>query len=366
MNKSRLVIAIILVLTLLTTWDVYANRMDVFDGWVQGFSVPPRTAQGEVKHAQRHGQEAHDAGGAAMIIIKTNHGSVKVTGADTAEVTVDYGFTVGAETDAQAGSYLDRLALAIAPGDNKALVVDFVEPSVRPRYIQDVQAALEITVPAGVSVLVDGQSSVEVRGVEGDANVVSTGATRVANIGGNASVNARPGREAIATIGQSVHELEGSPVEIRAIGGNLSLSASFCDVTIDGVGGDLKTNVTGAKCEVSGVMGAVDLTERMAAVTLADPGGKVDADCTSGSLYMTGVQAPVTVNGRMALVRIQPARGAGYDIRAELSMSMLFSDYELQTDGDARFNYEASGWIGDGENQLRVALNGGTLEIRKP
>ncbi len=368
MSKSRLVIAIILLLTVLTSWDVYANRSAVFDGWVEGFNVEARPWQGEVKEAFRDGRESTAASGIEMVIIKTNQGSVKVRGADTQEVTAAYRLKVGARTEQQASGYLDRLAVSIAPGAGTEgqLVVDFTEPNVRPTYIGTVAAELEVTVPEGVSVLVDGISSVDVEGIDGHANIVSVGPTRVADVGGDASVTARPGPGATVLIDPETGLVEGNPVSITDVGGNLDLSATMCMARVEGINGGMKARVTDGKLDATGVGGAINLIEQMAVITLAGPIGRLDADCAGGSLHATGVGGAVNLRGWMTFFKLQLAREASYRVDATLEMSGLFTDYQLETSGDARMQSRVTGQIGSGANELKVTLEGGTLEIRRP
>jgi hypothetical protein len=365
MYKSRVTIAIVLLLTVAATMDVYANRsavFAVFDDWQEGFTHPAE-GQGQAEHAGSEGEIRHEAAGFSKIVVRTNWGSVEVTGAETAEVTAAYAFDVRARTKDEAAEYLENLGLTIAPEGDSTLVVDFAEPVIRPARISDVRAMLEITVPKGVSVAVEGWSSVDLSGIDGDADVASNGPTRIADVGGNVRVSTRhiiAGDWETRPGGFSVVRLE-----VTSVGGDVELTSTYFQVRVNGVGGRLTAEVAGSDCEIAGVKGPVQLEAQSADVSVTDPGGDVAAECDNGWLSILGLRGGLAVRGRYSRVRVTPAPGTGFNIDASLEVAALASDYPLQSSQDGPMT-TVSGRIGDGANPLTVSLVGGVLEIRKP
>jgi len=363
--RSRVILAIVLLLTVVAVADVHANREAVFEGFVEGFeAVRPEaryvaaSANGDIGPAE--------AGSASRVLIKLNLGSVRVVG-DPAATSVSGTYVIGVKTasDRQNDKMLQETGVRTSLSSEGVLTITCDEPSVWPVGVGGITYQLDLVVPAGLQVEVDSHAAVEVRHIAGNVTIRGADHITVADIGGDLAVSSvGNGIVEVARISGATR-IDGSAARasLADVGAQVTIELFARNTEIHNVGGDLELSIWNGSVNCTNIAGAVNVTGRMATVVVNQPQAAMTARMSGGSLTAIGPRGPLDIMADMSHVRVEVSPAAGFDVDMNLTMSALLSDYALETSGDVG-HVTVRGAIGAGGNALRGSITGGTLELR--
>jgi DUF4097 and DUF4098 domain-containing protein YvlB len=271
--------------------------------------------------------ETRQVAGDAKISIETLSGSVKVTGWSRNEVKITG--TVGDDTD----------GLEIRGGGDE-LTIEVDIPERRHRGNRDLDAHLEISVPAGARLDVESvSSSAEVSGVSGTVNAES--------VSGSIDVDGAPQSVQAETVSGRVRVI-GSRGRVRAE----SVSGS---IQIDGGEGEIQAST------VSG--------------TIKAEVGEIDRgrfETVSGQIRFNGALAPdgeLTVEGHSGEIDIALPAGTSAAFRVETFSGDV--DNRLSSDRARRTSQYAPGKelefnLGSGDGNVEIESFSGQVTLRTP
>ena len=168
------------------------------------------------------------AGAAKRIVFENPRGSIKVTGADTAEVTVTGHKSVRAFSREDADRTNGHTPIEIVPQGDRLLIRTNQDHAPENQQISD---DLEVTVPRAVSVEARGRTGdYEISEVNGDLELATDhGDVRLSQVGGNARLDI--GRSdlirAVDLKGRLDLQGRGSDVELENIGGQVTINGGY-------------------------------------------------------------------------------------------------------------------------------------------
>jgi len=168
------------------------------------------------------------AGGAKRIVFENPRGSIKVTGADTSEVTVTGHKSVRAYARNDADRTNGNTALEIVPQGDHLLIRTNQDHAPENQQISD---DLEVTVPRSVSVEARGRSGdYEISDVTGDLELASDHSdVRLSRVDGNVRLDIGHSDliRAVDMKGRLDLSGRGSDMELENIGGQVTINGSY-------------------------------------------------------------------------------------------------------------------------------------------
>jgi DUF4097 and DUF4098 domain-containing protein YvlB len=354
-----------------------ANRVEIF-GRSFDYTIP------EQKVA---------AGKTTKVLVENLKGTVRVTGADTQEVTVGGRRSIRALEGKDADQANRQTAVdAAVNGDMVVVRTNQDRLTGQQRIVTDV----EVTVPRGFSVEVRGRDneSIEVSGVNGGAEVAADNASvRLDNIGGNVRLSDVRKSELIraANVKGSV-EIQGGhgrDIELDSIGGEVTIDGSYSGdleiknlakpLRITGPNAELRVERTPGeihmdlgKFEATNLVGPIRLTSsRPRDVEIEKFTQSLDLALDHGDITLRPLEAPLskinahTHNGQVELTLPQKA---AFDLRAATSHGEVSNDFgdALRTITDRREHGGGSivGTVGQGPT-LVVETDRGSVTVRR-
>ena len=362
-------------------WQAFNDNVDMNPGWDTMF--------GEKYDFTQELSQPLPAGG--RIEIDSDHGSVTVHAADTADAPVKLIVHrhVAADSQSEANQINDKQkptmtvegnTLHINGGENQPHVqVGFV---MGPRSTSD----LEIWAPR--------KAQVQVTAAHGDINVgerdsdvkISTthGDIQANQIKGNVDITSNRGDIRINQITGDVH-LEGhaddvtltdisgvavldgeffGDTKLSHIGKSVKFHSSRTDLALGKLAGDL--DMDSGDLHVSSVSGSFEVHTRAKDIRVEDVSGPVTVENSHGEidLHPKSPYGDVNVSNHQGAIHVVLPEGAGFNVDARSTRGELESDFplDISKNGDDRV---AQGSVGKGGNKLQLTTDHGSIEIRK-
>jgi hypothetical protein len=214
-------------------------------------------------------------------------------------------------------------------------------------------ATLEIRVPAG--------SSVEVNGGSGSIHVAGiTGSVEANNRGGSTTVTGAPRRIEVNSAGGTVSvDARTGSLEISAMGGGVWVAGSVRDRT--------EVNAVGGSVELVGTVNDVEVNSMGGPVRIASAGGRVEVTAVSGDVQVSGSRlrgSVQNVSGNVTVTATGPLAGA-------LSLDSHSGNVELRLPARAGATVNVTTFSGgflsevdgqtrrEGQRQRQVVVGGG-------
>jgi len=358
-------------------WVVGANRVEIF-GRSFDFTIPEKKV---------------DVGKATRLMVENLHGSVRITGADTQQVTAGGRKSIRALQDKDADE-ADRQTPVDVAVNGDMMVVRTNQDRLTGQ--QRVTTDLEVTVPRGLSVEVRGRNndSIEVTAVNGGVEIAADEASvRLDNIGGNVRLNDVQKSELLRAANVKgtvdIQGGKGRDIELDTIGGEVTIDGSYSGdleiknlakpLRIVGPNAELRVERTPGeihmdlgKFEASNLVGPIRLTSsRSRDVEIEKFTQSLDLSIDHGDISLRPLETPLskinahTHNGQ---VEITLPEKAAFDLKAATSHGEVSNDYgdALRTVSEEHGHGGGSiqGSIGQGPT-IVVETDRGSLTVRK-
>jgi hypothetical protein len=359
-------------------WEGHQHGMRFYGGSVEMFGEQfdyPVSAQGS-------------AAGMTRITFENPRGNIRVTGADTTEVTIAGHKTIRAWTRNDADRSNDSTPVEVVPQGDRLLIRTNQD---RVPDAQRISDDLEVTVPRGVAIEARGRSGdCEISDVTGDVEWASDRAdVRLVRIGGNARLEI--GRSdlirAVDLKGRlDVQGSRGSDLELENITGQVTINGSFngalefknlakplqfegarnTELHAEAVPGRISMNlgqVTG-----SNIVGPMRLITGSRDVALDQFTNSLELETQRGDIQLQPGRLPLpAIDAKCGVGRIElviPDRST-FDLEAVAERGEAVNDYgpPIETERERRTS-TLKGKAGDGPT-IRLTANHGSVSVRK-
>ena len=328
------------------------------------------------------------AAGMTRITFENPRGSIKVSGADTAEVTVNGRKVIRAWSRKDADSTNETTPVEIIPQGDRLLIRSNQDRAPDNQRISD---DLEVTVPRGVTIEARGNSGdYEVTDVNGDVELASDrGDVRLGRIGGNARLEIGRSDLIRATDIKGRLELQGSrgsDIELENIAGQVTISGAFMG-TLEFKNLAKPLQFEGARnteLHAEAVPGRISMD--LSQLTGNDVIGPVRLVCGSRDIKLDGFTQSLEIETQRGDIELQPGKLplAAIDARSGTGRIDLIlpekSTFELQGTAERGEAYNdfgpqirqendghtatLKGKVGDGPT-IRLMVNRGAVTVRK-
>jgi hypothetical protein len=263
-----------------------------------------------------------------VVSVENLIGTVTVTGWSKNEVSVTGYLGEGPE-----GLTIDR------DGDEISIVVEWPDEHDRHTTHKDSDSRLEVSVPAG--------SEVRVEGVNTEVTVAKVnGALQLSTVNGSITVTGSPENVEAETVNGSIDiDAETGEVDAETVNGRITIKGSHKEVSAQTVNGDISVNGSGLdSADFGTVSGSIEFTGSLA------KRGSFDFETHSGSV----------------ILHLPKDTSAEFDV--ETFSGKIFNDFGPQAEKTSKYapGYELSFTVGSGSAQVSASSFSGRVEIRTP
>jgi DUF4097 and DUF4098 domain-containing protein YvlB len=354
-----------------------ANRVEIF-GRSFDYTIPEKKIE---------------AGKATRVLVENLHGSVRVTGADTQEVTAGGRKSIRALQDKDADQ-ADRQTPVEVSANGDVLVVRTNQDRLTGQ--QRVTTDLEVTVPRGVSVEIRGRNndSIEVSAVNGGVEVAADNASvRLENIGGNVRLSDLRKSDLIRAANVKgtvdIQGGHGRDIELDTIGGEVVIDGAYSGdlelrklakpLRLVGPNAELRVEATPGeihmdlgKFDATNLVGPIRLTSNRARdVEIEKFTQSLELSLDRGDISLRPLATPLskidahTHNGQ---VEITLPEKAAFDLRAATAHGEVSNDYgdalKAVSEEHGREHGSIQGSVGQGP-KIVVETDRGSVTVRK-
>ncbi|HEY1205972.1 MAG: DUF4097 family beta strand repeat-containing protein [Bryobacteraceae bacterium] len=358
-------------------WVVGANRVEIF-GRSFDYTIP---------------EQKVPVGKATRVLVENLHGTVRVTGADTQEVTAGGRKSIRALQDKDADE-ADRQTPVEAAVNGDQVVVRTNQDRLTGQ--QRVTTDVEVTVPRGFTVEVRGRNndSIEVSAVNGGVEVAADEASvRLENIGGSVRLSDVHKSELIRAAnvkgGVDIQGGHGRDIELDTIGGEVVIDGSYSGdlelrnlakpLRIVGPNAELRVERTPGeihmdlgKFEGTNLVGPIRLTSTRARdVEIEKFTQSLDLSLDHGDITLRPLETPLskidahTHNGQVDLTLPEKA---AFDLKASTNHGEVSNDYgdalKAVSEEHGHDRGSIQGTIGQGP-AIVVETDRGSVTVRK-
>ena len=326
-----------------------------------------------------------EAQGMKRITFENPRGNIKVTGADTQEITVTGRKEIHAWSRNDADQTNGNTPVEIVPQGDRLLVRSNQNTPDNQRVSDD----LEVTVPRGMTVEARGTSGdIEVGDVDGDVEVVTNRAdVRLARIGGNARLEVAHSEVVRAADVKGKLDLQGrgSDIDLENVAGQVTISGAYSgalqfknlgkplqfegafntELHAQAIPGQL--NMDRGEVTAHGVTGPVRLVTRSRDVKLEGFTQSLELETEHGDVELTPAFPVPPIDARSGFGRIDlvlPEKAA-FDLQATAERGEATNDFgptiEKSVDGRTA---TLKGRVGNGP-AIRITANRGSISVRK-
>ena len=328
------------------------------------------------------------AAGMTRITFENPRGNLKVTGADTTEITVNGHKVIRAWSRNDADRTNDITPVEIVPQGDRLLIRSNQD---RAPHNQSVSDDLEVTVPRGVSVEARGSSGdFEITDVTGDVEfATSRGDVRIARVGGNARFDI--GRSdlvrAVDVKGRiDLQGSRGSDIELENIAGQVTINGAFMgtlefknlakplqlegarntELHVEAVPGRISMDL--GQLTANGLVGPVRLVTRSRDIRMEKFTQSLQLETERGDVELQPGRLPLpSIEARSGCCRIDlvlPDKSA-FELDATAERGDVVNDYgpQIQREQDGR-TATLKGKVGEGPS-IRLTANRGSVSVRK-
>ena len=326
------------------------------------------------------------AAGMARITFENPRGNIKVTGADTQQVTVTGRKEVHAWNRNDADQTNNSTPVEIVPQGDRLLIRTNQDRAQDSNHISD---DLEVTVPRGVTVEARGRTGdIEVNDVAGDVEVVTNRAdVRLSRIGGNARLEVGHSDviRAIDIQGKLDLQGRGSDVNLENVAGQVTVNGAYSgalefknlakplqfegafntELHVQAVPGRL--NMDRSEVTASGLTGPVRLVTRSRDVKLEQFTQSLELETEHGDVELQPAFPVPSIDARSGFGRIDlvlPPK-SDFDLQATAERGEVVNDFgpPIEKEVEGR-RATLKGRVGDGP-AIRITANRGSVSVRK-
>jgi DUF4097 and DUF4098 domain-containing protein YvlB len=326
-------------------------------------------------------------GGAKRIVFENPRGNIKVTGADTNEVTVTGHKSVRAYARNDSDHTNSMTPLEIVPQGDHLLIrtnQDHVPEN------QQISEDLDVTVPRAVSVEARGQSGdYEISDVAGDLELATDrGDARLSKVGGNARLDIAHSDliRAVDLKGRLDLQGRGSDVELEDIGGQVTINGAYNgNLDFKKLAQPLKfEGARNTELSVQAVPGRINMdlgefngNDLVGPIRLVGNSRDIRIEQFTHSLELENVRGDVELHpGRLPMPSIEARTGSGrielvlpekatFQLDATAERGEAENDFgsQIQKESDGHSN-TLKGVVGQGP-MLHITSTRGSIAVRK-
>ncbi len=333
------------------------------------------------------------AGKTSKVLVENLRGTVRVTGADTQEVTAGGSKRVRALQDKDADEANRQTPVeAAVNGDTVVVRTNQDRFTGRPRVTTDI----EVTVPRGSTVVVRGRTneSIEINGVNGGVEVAADDASvRLEDIGGNVRLSDVRKSDLIRAAkvkgNVDVQGGHGRDIELDTIGGEVTIDGSYSgDLDLRNlakplrlVGPNAELRVERTPGEIHMDLGKFDATNLVGPIRLSSSRPRdvqiekftqsLDLSLDHGDITLRPIESPlskINAHTRNGQVEITLPEKTAFDLTASTEKGDVSNDFgdALKTNQDRGEHGGGSvtGAIGQGP-AIVVQTSRGSVTVRK-
>jgi hypothetical protein len=326
------------------------------------------------------------AAGMSRITFENPRGNIKVTGADTQEVTMTGRKEVHAWNRNDADQTNNNTPVEIVPQGDRLLIRTNQDRAQDSNHISD---DLEVTVPRGMTVEARGRTGdIEVNEVAGDVEVVTNRAdVRLSHIGGNARLEVGHSDviRAIDVKGKLDLQGRGSDVNLENVAGQVTVNGAYSgalefknlakplqfegafntELHVQAVPGRL--NMDRGEVTASGLTGPVRLVTRSRDVKLEQFTQSLELETEHGDVELQPAFPVPSIDARSGFGRIDlvlPSKSV-FDLQATAERGEVVNDFgpPIEKEVEGR-RATLKGKVGDGP-AIRITANRGSVSVRK-
>ena len=326
--------------------------------------------------------------GMKRVTFENPRGSIKVTGADTQEITVNGRKTIRAWDRGDADRTNDKTPVEIVPEGDRILVRANQDRAPDNQRISD---DLEVTVPRGVAVEARGRTGdYEISDTNGDVELAGDrGDVRLARLGGN--VHLEIGRSDVirATDVQGKIDIQGSrgsDLELENIGGAVTVNGAYVgslefknlakplvfegarstELRVEGVPGRISMDLS--QFSATNLVGPIRLVTNSRDIKMEQFSESAQIETQRGDINLAPSHVPLpSIEARSGFGRIDlvlPEK-ASFALEATAERGEALNDYgpQVRQENDGR-TATLKAKVGDGPT-IHLTANRGSVAVRK-
>ena len=328
------------------------------------------------------------AGGMMRVTFENSRGNIKVTGADTSDITVNGHKVIRAWSRKEADRTNDNTPVEIVPQGDRLLIRSNQDRAPENQRISD---DLEVTVPRGMAVESRGNAGdYEISDVGGDVELASDrGDVRLSRVGGNARLEIGRSDLIRALDVKGKFDLQGSrgsDLELENIGGQVTINGAYMGnvefknlaqpMQFEGARGT-ELHVQALPGRISMDLGQLSAANLVGPVRMVTGSRDVKLEQFTQSLDLETQRGDIELQpGKLPLPSIEARSGAGridlvildksaVDLQATAERGEVVNDYgpQLQKETEGR-TATLKGKAGDGPT-IRLTASRGSVSVRK-
>ncbi len=327
------------------------------------------------------------AAGIQRVVFENPRGNLRITGADTQEVTVNGHKLIRANTRSEADRTNGNTPLELVPQGDRLLVRSNQD------HVPDTQRMsddLEVTLPRKVAIEARGQSGdYEISGTTGDVDLSSgRGDVRLSQVHGNARLEI--GRSdlvrAVDITGSLTLDGRGSDIEMENVAGQVTIHGPYVgslgfknlakplqfegarntELRVEAVPGTINMDLGGFTAQ--NVKGPVRLVTRSRDIRLADFTQSLDLDTERGDVSLQPGHLPLPkmeIHSGVGRIDLVLPEKAAFQLQATAEHGEATNDFgpPIQKEVDGRTT-TLKGSVGSGP-LIRITADRGSVSVRK-
>lgn len=326
--------------------------------------------------------------GISRVTFENPHGNLKVTGADTDQISVTGHKVIRAWSREDADRANGDTPVEIVPQGDRVLIRTNQD---RAPQNQSVSDDLEVTVPRGVTVEARGSAGdFEASDISGDLEFATgRGDVRIARVGGNARVEVGNSDlvRAVDLKGRlEVQGSRGSDIELENIAGQVTINGAFMgslefknlaqplqlegarntELHVEAIPGRISMDL--GRVSANGLTGPIRLMTRSRDIKLERFTHSLEVETDRGDIELDPGELPLSpIQARSGCCRIElilPAKST-FDLEATAERGDAVNDFgpQIQRDVDGH-SATLKGKVDDGPT-IRLTANRGSVAVRK-
>ena len=327
------------------------------------------------------------AAGMKRIVFENPRGNIKVTGADTTDVTVSGHKLIRAYSKQDADRTNESATVEIVPQGDRLMVRTNQD---RVPNSQRMSADIEVTLPRAMAVESrGGQGDYEVSDLDGDVELsASHGDVRISRLGGNARLDI--GRSdlvrALDVKGRIDLQGQGSDVEMENIAGQVTINGAYrgtldfknlakplqfeglrnTELNVQAVPGRISMDL--GAFTASDVVGPLRLVTRSRDIKLEKFSQSLELETERGDIELSPGRVPLSpIEARTGIGKIElvlPEKSA-FVLEATAEHGDAINDFgpQITKDSEGR-SATLKGKVGDGPT-LKITSNRGSISVRR-
>jgi hypothetical protein len=327
------------------------------------------------------------AAGMKRIVFENPRGNIKVTGADTKDVTITGHKLIRAYSRQDADRTNESAAVEIVPQGDRLMVRTNQD---RVPNSQRMSADIEVTVPSGMAVESrGGQGDYELADLESDVEITAShGDVRISRLGGNARLDI--GRSdvvrALDVKGRIDLQGQGSDIELENIAGQVTINGAYrgtldfknlskplqfeglrnTELNVQAIPGRISMDL--GAFTANDVVGPLRLVTRARDIKVEKFSQSLELETERGDIELSPQHLPLAaIEARTGVGKIElvlPEKSA-FQLEATAEHGDAINDFgpQIRKESEGRAA-TLKGKVGEGPN-IKITSNRGSIEVRR-